>query len=298
MAGTTAQAQVDKKAYRNQTAGWLGVVKLDHLGAQQGHPVEPHGSVYLSDEEAILTARAPREAKDNPFVEQSFMFEDQQGQRVEKMLAPLVLITDDKDVPTDDRFTPVGEINTAKVAAEQAQTADALAAQDDSPREVATAPVDEPVLVPASSAAVAYTQPRRPDDELVDAEGERAESWVENDDRTEEPQKGSLAGSGEPAPGDAGGDPLGTRPTSAQAPPQRPAPTSVGSSAAGEEHAASRDKTAPSESAGTQKAAGAPSEQEEIGTAVPPQGEPVEGEYAQHEEVATPDAPAQAAKQS
>jgi hypothetical protein len=57
----------EKDEFVNVSAGWVGVVQIDHTGQAKGHPVEPEGSAFLSEEEQILTANAPRADADNPF---------------------------------------------------------------------------------------------------------------------------------------------------------------------------------------------------------------------------------------
>lgn len=314
MAGTTAEAQVAKRQYKNQTAGWLGVVKLDHLGAQQGHPVPPMGTVYLSDDEAILTARAPANPKDNPFEEQSFMFADAQGQHVEQKMRPLILLGEGDGEDGDERYVPVGDISPAVAVAEKARTEATLDQQDAAPRTVPTA-IQEPTQVAGSplaavdpaharpaAAAATFTQP--PTEEEMEDIAESDRSWVENPSRTEAPQQGSLAGSDEPGPA----APQGTQESvSGQAPPpQQPVQQTVGA------QQGNGGKTVPSESAGTGEAAGAPSEQggaaeetagvtkagEETGAADTPSGQAPEGEFAAHEEVGSPDAPSAEAEQA
>lgn len=293
MAGTTSEAQVQKKCYKNQTAGWLGVVKLDHLGAQQGAPVAPYGTVYLTDDEAILTARAPANPKDNPFEEQSFMFvENDTGRHVERSMRPLILVTDEEGAPSDERYVPVGDINPQTVINEQARTAEVLDAQDADPRTVVTSP-EEPIQVEATPHAAV--------DPAHAVPGSEEQSWVENPDRTEEPQQGSLGGS-DGAVGPTGeADPAAPGASvQAGAPPQQPVQQTVGA------QQGNGGKTVPSESAGTGEAAGAPSEQgaaeehaahtpsgEETGAAETPVGAAPEGEFASHEEVGSPDAPTQ-----
>lgn len=311
MAGTTAEAQVQKKCYKNQTAGWLGVVKVDHLGAQQGAPVAPFGTVYLTDDEAILTARAPANPKDNPFEEQGFMFVDDTGKQVEQTMRPLILVTDDEGAPGDDRYVPVGDINPHVLVAQQVRTNATLDEQDASPRTVPTdtqeptqvaatplAAVDPAHAVPAPVAAAPVEQAQAEGDEETD---ETDRSWVENPERTPEPQRGSLGGSDTPVGPTAEADPAAPgAQVQSGAPPQQPAPTSVGSSGVQPESPGA----VPSESAGTGQAAGAPSEQgageehagvtkagEETGAAETPVGTAPEGEYASHEEVGSPDAP-------
>lgn len=54
--------------FRNTTDGWIGVVQF--VGPHRepkGTAVEPHGVVWLNEEEQILTANAPKVDEDNPF---------------------------------------------------------------------------------------------------------------------------------------------------------------------------------------------------------------------------------------
>jgi hypothetical protein len=57
-----------KDEFTNTTDGWIGAVQIDHTGKAVGVSVEPGGSVFLSEDEQILTANAPRDDADNPFV--------------------------------------------------------------------------------------------------------------------------------------------------------------------------------------------------------------------------------------
>lgn len=299
---TTAEAQVAKRCYKNQTAGWIGVTKLDHLGAQVGAPVAPYGTVWLSDDEAILTSRAPAAAKDNPFVEQEFPFTD--GQKVvQQMMAPLVLVEDADGEEGAERFVPsTSSVNLDPVAGGQRDAETVL--QRDSSRPVATAPAGEVTLEPSANAAVppSHAGPTNhaPHEPAPVEEDLREESWTAvPEDRTEAPQQGALAGSNEkvgPSDEDAARDGTAQGP-----PPQQPAPTSIAST-----QVQGKGETQPSESAGVQEGAGAPSEQgaaeetaahtpsgEETGAAEIPAGEAPEGEFASHEEVGSPDAPSQ-----
>jgi hypothetical protein len=55
--------------FRNTTDGFIGVVQF--VGPHRepkGTAVEPHGTVWLNEDEQILTANAPRSDADNPFV--------------------------------------------------------------------------------------------------------------------------------------------------------------------------------------------------------------------------------------
>jgi hypothetical protein len=322
MGASAVAAQVEKKCYRNQTAGNLGVVKLDHLGAQVGANVVPYGTVWLSDDEAILTARAPALPKDNPFVEQPFMFVDGQGQHVEKPMRPLILIEDARYSPSDERFVPgqIEEEPEAEAVAYAVHLPSVAAAQEDvetalsgdgEDRPVPTE-VSAPILVPSSTAAVPPSQARAvPVGDSAPAEPEEdvKDSWVEVSGRTEQPQPGVLRGSNEPAPappeGDAAkdGSPQGPPP---QQPVRQPVQPPQATSTV-EEHASQHGSPVASESAGTGEANGGAIEQageehaahtasgEETGAAEMPVGEAPKGEFASHEEVGSPDAPTQGA---
>jgi hypothetical protein len=63
--------------FRNTTDGWIGVVQF--VGPHRepkGTAVEPHGTVWLNEDEQILTANAPKADADNPFVPRSVVGED------------------------------------------------------------------------------------------------------------------------------------------------------------------------------------------------------------------------------
>lgn len=56
-----------RSEFRNESAGFIGVVVMEE-GKPRGISVEPGDSVFLTEEEQIATANAPRDDKDNPFV--------------------------------------------------------------------------------------------------------------------------------------------------------------------------------------------------------------------------------------
>lgn len=56
-----------KDEFRNETEGFVGVITLDPNGKERGVAVRPGASIWLSENEQILTANAPRLDEDNPF---------------------------------------------------------------------------------------------------------------------------------------------------------------------------------------------------------------------------------------
>jgi hypothetical protein len=119
---TTLPEAVKKREYRNNTAGWIGVVILDHNGQEQGVNIEPHGTIWLSDAEAILTARAPRNPADNPFEERVFIMQEAStGQRREVKMRPVVLASDkSREMYGSERYVPGITEQTERALTERA----------------------------------------------------------------------------------------------------------------------------------------------------------------------------------
>lgn len=260
--------QVEKREYKNQTAGWLGVVTIDPRGEERGVSIEPHGTVWLSDAEAILTARAPRRPEDNPFVEQTFVGVDENGTRQDFKMAPLVPAdTDPRYVPTQDRYVPpppstpaesvahavAGAQSDATVTSPEAAAAEkAILASPPVQGAVAgSAPLPGAVATPQPpSTGSAATQP--PPAPAADPESwtgipggeaplvaDQRASWTEDPVAPGEVISGNLSGSNEPAPQEQAATapdpttaPQGASPALAQPPAPHQPPTAPPMSAA------------------------------------------------------------------
>lgn len=334
-----AAQQIEKRLFVNQTSGWLGVVVLDPLGHPVGVNVDPNGSVWLSEAEVLLTARAPQKREHNPFEEQIFIGVNSEGRREEFTMRPLVAAdTNEQYKPQQDRYVPpppgVADVPEAMAPhAAAAAMSDAVAttkaqlsaheqimAQYAQPQATQTAGGDPPApaspapapptsgqVAPTPSPAseqVALTPPPAPSapsppvtspsttpDPFVSQDpGAEQQSWTEPPPAPLQAIPGELPG----ADGPLGGQDVSDAPESpppymqAPVPPQPPtAPPMTPEEVAGglppdgafEEHASQVD----------------PNVGEETGAAIPPAGEPVQGEYAQAEEIGSPDAPAQQA---
>lgn len=96
-------APEEKAEYRNCTDSNIGAVKLDRVGEEHGVAVRPGETVWLTEEERRATARAPREASDNPFANGSF-----------------VKVSDSRMTDTDDR--PIDVPPPAPEQAEEPQS--------------------------------------------------------------------------------------------------------------------------------------------------------------------------------
>jgi hypothetical protein len=322
-------AQLLKRQYRNNTAGWLGVVILDHKGEEQGVNIEPYGTRWLSDAEAILTARAPRRPEDNPFEEQMFVMQDSNGTRQEVAMRPLELVSAGSSMPAEERYVPhlvddaTGRVladaasrgdedgpmvmTNGSVAARMAEIVEGGPAQRTVPGDVVAGTTATPQTsgsqAPGGSPAPPVTaapsgpvppvrqepapQPASPTG-LSGAAGAPAgtagdeaavQSWDTGPEAPGVVLRGSLGGDNTPPPAaTAAAAPDPTLPAAGDGPgvaPQAPAPPAA-PQAGTEEHAAAVD----------------PSIGEETGAARPPVAAQPEGEFAQAEEVGSPDAPA------
>jgi hypothetical protein len=57
-----------KSEFRNASQGHVGVITLEPGGKEKAIAVRPGHSVWLTEDEQILTANAPRQDEDNPFL--------------------------------------------------------------------------------------------------------------------------------------------------------------------------------------------------------------------------------------
>src|SRR5438270_9482660 len=147
-----AATQVPQKyAVQNNTAGWVGVVKLDHRGEERGEAVEPYGTVWLSEVEMICTARAPKLPEDNPFEEQVFIVSNPEtGAREEHRVRPLSLMRDGR------RYTPAEERYVPPVRA-PVEAAPSPVREPAAPEETATTPATN--IAPQASPPAAVAVP-------------------------------------------------------------------------------------------------------------------------------------------
>lgn len=86
--------------FRNTTGGYVGVVKYKPNGEEGSIAVDPHGTVTLTDDEIEATARAPREATNNPFIDQPFEVTDPETGEVKETGMRPVLVLDEEKRPT------------------------------------------------------------------------------------------------------------------------------------------------------------------------------------------------------
>lgn len=121
-------SQTEKQQFRNNTEGWLGAVTIGPRGDDRGVAIEPNGTVWLSEAEQRLTANAPRQPEDNPFIERDHIVVDPQtGEESTVRITPLTAISEDRYVPAGNRPIP------ADTSVRQGNAQAALAATGDEP---------------------------------------------------------------------------------------------------------------------------------------------------------------------
>jgi hypothetical protein len=122
---------IQKQQFRNQTDGYIGVVVIGPDGKEKGIAVEPNGEVWLSEQEQVLTANAPRSPEDNPFVEQQMVrYNPETTENESVRVTPLIPISEARYVPATDRFLPTGH---GPVSEARATAAAQSAASGDEP---------------------------------------------------------------------------------------------------------------------------------------------------------------------
>lgn len=134
-------SQIEKQQFQNQSGGYVGAVVIGPRGDDVGVAVEPGGYVWLSEQEQRLTANAPRQAKDNPFVKQTRERRNEETDALEEYeVVPLVPVSDERFVPADAR--PVPGVQAEGAAAGQVAQAAATASEPSVP--MAASVLDNP----------------------------------------------------------------------------------------------------------------------------------------------------------
>ncbi len=71
-AATAVPSSLIKSGFTNRSGGHLGYTVIDN-GQEKAMSARPDEEIFLSAEEQILTANAPKQAKDNPFENGNFV---------------------------------------------------------------------------------------------------------------------------------------------------------------------------------------------------------------------------------
>lgn len=243
---------IAKQQFKNNTGGHLGVVLLDSRGVERGASVEPDGFIWLSEAEQILTANAPRQPQDNPFIEHAVERINPESGEVETVTyTPLTPSSDERWVPASERHVPgvagSAQANLAATGPEPVMPLDPTLADNPIVRErqiVAAGPDAAPNQVPPPRALAAAEAAKQ------------ASARLQSEDTPEEPPS-------EPQEPPSAPEPTPEPPPTPEAPEEAPVQP--------------EDETAVKvDPAVGEETAGAPEQ-------------PVEGEYGKAEEVGTPD---------
>jgi hypothetical protein len=154
-----AQEKAERFQFVNNTDGHVGAIQYKPNGDEQAIAVEPHGTVWLSVAEQELTAKAPRDAKDNPFMPQQVPVIDpntneQVGTRT---ITPLTLNDEERPIPSNNARPIPG---SGKLRPEAQAALEAEAAKGDAPD--GTLAPDEEVGTPTAQKPAAAKRRRAP----------------------------------------------------------------------------------------------------------------------------------------
>lgn len=152
----------DKVEFVNNTEGYIGAVTYAPNGDEKAVAIEPGGTIWLSIEEQELTAKAPRDAADNPFIPQHVpvvdpntgeVVMDPHGRPVTRTITPLTANTEQRPIPGNNSrpFPGVGL---------RPEVERALAAEEDAPE--GTYASSEEVGTPAAQKPAAKRRRRAP----------------------------------------------------------------------------------------------------------------------------------------
>jgi hypothetical protein len=256
--------QIEKQQFRNTTDGWIGAVQISVKGEELGVAVEPGGTVWLSEAEQILTANAPRDPADNPFIPQKMQRRNPETDALEDVdVTPLVAVSENRYVPANERPIPAD-----------------LAETDTSAEAAAAATAEEPTTpVPAEGSEEAPAQVH--EQAVVESGAETAPGAVPPPARAA--AAAAAAQQAESAP---------EAPSEPQAPAGPPAPTAPLPPGADPSVSVPEDEGRAPQSVEEETAAVSPGPaHEETGAALPPSAAAPVGEYLAGEEVGTPEAP-------
>ncbi len=141
-----------KSKFKNVSGGVAGAIQLNHEGKAAGVPVFPGESIWLTEQEEILTANAPRNESDNPFTNGTFELEVRAEQAAHarpigssKDAAPAA--DPQPDTPAVEGADPEGiDLRTEAGAANESPEQPPAASVAEAEAEAAAAAAEEPGL--------------------------------------------------------------------------------------------------------------------------------------------------------
>jgi hypothetical protein len=112
----------DRAKFRNRSTGRVGVIKIKATGERHAISVAPGEEVWLTQQEIIESAEAPRQAKDSPFEPRRIRVVDEEtGQPAvdeddnpifREEPAPLEQLTEGRPVPTTRTIPSIPQVQS------------------------------------------------------------------------------------------------------------------------------------------------------------------------------------------
>lgn len=94
-------ATADRKAFRNDSGGFLGAIQYSPRGEEKAVSVAPGEIVWLSKDEVQATANSHKSALANPFIEQKIPLQDSDGNTYYETRPPQFKMVDgDRPIPS------------------------------------------------------------------------------------------------------------------------------------------------------------------------------------------------------
>lgn len=154
-------AQDERFQFVNNTEGYIGAVQYKPNGDESAVAVEPGGTVWLSVAEQEITAKAPRDARDNPFIPHVVpILDPHTGKQVsEKTVTPLTRNTESRPIGGNNS-RPIPGTGRLRPEAQRA-----LEAEGDAPD--GTLAPDEEVGTPEAQKPAAAKRQRKPPNRKV-----------------------------------------------------------------------------------------------------------------------------------
>lgn len=118
----------DRAKFRNRSDGRVGVIKIKATGERHAISVAPGEEVWLTQQEIIESAEAPRQAKNSPFEPRKVpVIDEETGQQVRdgdnpvfrEEPAPLEQLTEGRPVPTTRHVPTIPRLESDAKADEE-----------------------------------------------------------------------------------------------------------------------------------------------------------------------------------
>ena len=106
----------EREQFENTTGGYIGACQIDRRGEHRWIAVAPGERVWLSEEERVATANAPRAATDNPFIESEQDERDDDGKVIRTVTVEPAFkkVAEGRPIHSNRPIAPQGSYSSAE----------------------------------------------------------------------------------------------------------------------------------------------------------------------------------------